>query len=115
MFVIIPDNEEGESLKQEVAQLISKVTQPETETSFEYRLTTLESSIKEKNFFFKITTFLTPNQQKKAPEKAEVGIRTRVVASTGLLFFSSISAIKAQKFAHFLFSMTNLQNPLPMA
>ena len=45
VFVIIPDNEEGESLKLEVAQPNAKVEQSKTETSIESRLSALESSI----------------------------------------------------------------------
>ncbi len=46
-FVIIPDHEDSERLRQEVAQLISKVAQPETENSIESRLSSLESQIAE--------------------------------------------------------------------
>ena len=51
VFVIIPDNEEDESLKLEVAQLTLKVAQPETENSSESRLSALESKIEELNNF----------------------------------------------------------------
>ncbi len=43
-FVILPDNEEGKSLKQKVAQPNAKVVQPIAETNIESRLSALESS-----------------------------------------------------------------------
>ena len=65
VFVIIPDNEEGESLKLEVAQPNAKVVQPETETNLESRLLSLESKIKELN------NFLLKNYDDNPTEKRE--------------------------------------------
>ena len=45
VFVIIPDNKKGKSVRREVAQPTLKVAQLETETSIESRLSTLESKI----------------------------------------------------------------------
>jgi len=45
VFVIIPDNKKGKSVRREVAQPTLKVAQLETETSIESRLSALKSSI----------------------------------------------------------------------
>ena len=67
-----------------------KVLKPMLENSSESRLSTLESSSNEiKNLLFENNRIFTPNQQKKSKEKAEVGIRTRVVASTGRLLLTN--------------------------
>ena len=47
VFVIIPDTQEGESLKLEVAQPNAKVVQPVAENDVESRLSALESLIDE--------------------------------------------------------------------
>ena len=44
LFVIIPDNEKSETVRQKVAQPTSKVAQLETEINLESRLLALESS-----------------------------------------------------------------------
>ena len=64
-FVIIPDNEESESLKLEVAQLTLKVAQPKSEDSSESRLAAIESKIKELN------NFLLKNYDDNPTEKRE--------------------------------------------
>ena len=61
-----------------------EVLKSQAETSIESRLSAIESQIEElKQLIFKNNSISQPNQQKKSKEKAEVGIRTRVVASTG--------------------------------
>jgi hypothetical protein len=65
--VIIPDNEKSKSVRQEVAQLTSKVAQPETKTSIESRLLALESKI------YNIFGLIFSNQNLIEAEKKKVG------------------------------------------
>jgi hypothetical protein len=84
VFVIIPDDEKSGSLKQEVAQPNAKVVQPTSENNIEFHLSTLESSISDiKELLFQNLNNLTSNHQTTSKSRAEGGIRTRVVASTG--------------------------------
>ena len=70
VFVIIPDNEKSENVRHGVAQLISKVAQPEAETNLESRLSTLESSINEiKNLLFQNNLIFNSQSTKSAKIK----------------------------------------------
>ena len=78
-------------MNQEVAQPNAKVVQPEAETSIESHLSAIQSSINGmKNILFHNNSIFNSESTKEVEGKAEVGIRTQVVASTGRLFLTNV-------------------------
>jgi hypothetical protein len=76
VFLIIPDNEKSENVRQEVAQPTSKVAQPAAETSIESSLSALESSIEalESKIIKQIELNFQSNESLKAKSPKEDGL-----------------------------------------
>ena len=84
LFITNHEGKKGFFIVLEESKYKGKVVKQSLETNLESRLCTLESKIEElKQLIFQNNAISQPNQQNKRKEKAEVGIRTRVVASTG--------------------------------
>ena len=108
---ILFDN--GKESAPNIIQSVYNFIQPKTETNIESRLSTPESNIEEtKELLFQNLSILTPNHQKKSIEKAEGGIRTRVVASTGRGLFdkctSNCCSLPDASPSHYLMNSTLL-------
>jgi len=94
--VIIPDIEERERVECETGGCTANLESCTTcdRNLIESRLSSLESSIEElKQLIFQKDSISQGKLTNKALEKAEVGIQTRVVASTGRALFDKCTSI----------------------